>query len=311
MTVMGILTTTPAANATTEPSLQVSAATVRASLHCYGNAATSALEPVLFLHGTTSDSQADFSWNWNRAFQQHHWAYCDLDTPNHADGDIQVAAQYVVVAIRLMHQAGGGRRIGIVGHSQGGMIGRWALKYWPDTRAMVADYVGLASSNHGTADFNVLCGLPVGCPAAFWQQRQGSRFLAALNTGPQTWPGISYTEIADPLDEIVVPYTSPFLPAASNVTNLTINQICPTALAEHFSMSAINAAWLAGLDALVHAGPAVLPRISKSTCANPLMPGVDLVGLPTNALTAGLTSALSAATGPYISSEPPLAAYAR
>ncbi len=34
----------------------------------------------------------------------------------------------------------------MVTHSQGGMIGRWATRFWPDTRQMVDDIVGLAPS---------------------------------------------------------------------------------------------------------------------------------------------------------------------
>lgn len=80
--------------------------------------------------------------------------------------------------------AAGHRKISMVGHSQGGMIGRWALRYWPDTRALVDDYVGLASSNHDTAEpnFSVQCPT-LGCDAANWQQRTGSNFLTALNSG--------------------------------------------------------------------------------------------------------------------------------
>ena len=54
-------------------------------------------QPVLFLHGTTSNSEANWSWNWNRArSRQRDWAYCDLDAPESGNEDIQVAAEYVV-----------------------------------------------------------------------------------------------------------------------------------------------------------------------------------------------------------------------
>ena len=42
------------------------------------------------------------------------------------------------------------RRIAVMGHSQGGMSMRWALRFWPDTRRMVADVIGFSGSNHGT-----------------------------------------------------------------------------------------------------------------------------------------------------------------
>jgi pimeloyl-ACP methyl ester carboxylesterase len=75
---------------------------------------------------------------------------------DHEMGDIQVAAEYIVNVLRSMHARSGGK-VEYVGYSQGGMIGRWALKYWPDTRAMVDDYVGIDPSNHGTLDANVAC----------------------------------------------------------------------------------------------------------------------------------------------------------
>jgi hypothetical protein len=62
----------------------------------------------------------------------------------------EVAGEYVVYAIRIMHAAYGGR-IDIVGHPQGGMVPRWALRLWPDTRAIVDDLVGLSPSTWGSA----------------------------------------------------------------------------------------------------------------------------------------------------------------
>jgi hypothetical protein len=43
--------------------------------------------------------------------------------------DIQTAGEYVVYAIRTMPAAYGGR-IDIIGHSQAGMVPRWALRFW-------------------------------------------------------------------------------------------------------------------------------------------------------------------------------------
>src|SRR3954471_8677246 len=117
-------------------------------------------------------------------------------------GDIQVSAEYVVFALRRMREQAG-RRVSIIGFSQGGMIGRWALRWWPDTRADVEDLVGLAPSNHGTASARTVC--QSSCPAAYWQQRDDSRFTAALNAGQETFAGIDYTVAFTHADEVVTP----------------------------------------------------------------------------------------------------------
>lgn len=295
--------------ATADPPPTVRTPQLAAALHCSGHLSSSPIEPVLFIHGTTSNSDADFSWNWNRAFAQRRWAYCDVDLPESGNGDIQTSAEYVTYAIRTMF-ATAHRRIGIVGHSQGGMIGRWALKYWPETRAMVSDYVGLAASNHGTSIFNLQCSL-VGCSAANWQQARNSRFLTALNRGPQTFAGIDYTEIATREDEIVVPYTSPFLPAAANVTNMSVQQLCPLEVVDHLGLAYDNAAWLIGLDALTHSGPAKPSRISRATCGAPFLPGVDPLTFPTNVAKAIAQLVGSTLRAPILHAEPAVRSYAR
>jgi triacylglycerol lipase len=294
---------------THEPVPQVSRAAVAQALHCSGNLRRGR-KPVLFLHGTTSSAVANWSWNWDRALDQRQWAHCDLQSPDFANGDIQLNGEYVVQAVRIMrHRAG--RRISIVGHSQGGMVARWAFKYWPSTRAMVDDYVGLSSSNHGTNVFSAQCTVLHQCTPASWQQQAGSAFLAALNAGTETYPQIDYTEISTHDDEIVVPSTSPYLTPGPNVTNVAVQDLCPSEVVDHFGMAYDNAAWLIGLDALTHRGPAVLARIPTATCGQLLMPGVDPTTFAANTAAALAQTAASTATSPTTASEPPLRSYAR
>ncbi|MFB9336965.1 esterase/lipase family protein [Actinoplanes octamycinicus] len=277
-------------------------------LHCTGSPAASARAgrtPVLLIHGTTSNSRANFSWNWARAFDREGRAHCEIDLPDSGNSDIQVAAERVSRAIRHLHRATGAR-IDLVGHSQGGMIGRWALKHHPETRRMVDDYVSLAASNHGTDEFVVQCAAQTVCSAAYWQQRTGSAFLTALNRGPQTWPGIDYTQLYTRYDEIILPYRRSALPPARNVSNLAVQDLCPTETVEHFGMAYDNAAWLLGIDAIRHPGPARLSRVSRATCGWPLMPAVDPVSFPSHASQALAQSARSMLTTPQLTAEPPL-----
>jgi hypothetical protein len=227
-------------------------------------------------------------------------------------GDIQVAGEYVVSAIRTMHAAYGGR-IDIVGHSQGGMVPRWALRFWPDTRAMVDDLVGLSPSNHGTLDAIPVCA--ASCAPAFWQQRSNAAFIAALNSAQETFPGISYTDVYTNTDEVVVPN---FGPAASStlsggggaIANIAIQSVCPADVTEHLGVGIYdNTAYQLALDALTHPGPADPSRVAATTCLTPLMPGIDPSTFAANYASTLASVAGTVASSPRTTSEPPLACY--
>jgi triacylglycerol lipase len=51
----------------------------------------------------------------------------------------------VVNGIRVMRRRAG-RRIGVYGISQGALMPRWALTYWPRLRRQVADVVAVAGT---------------------------------------------------------------------------------------------------------------------------------------------------------------------
>ncbi|MEV0295554.1 lipase [Nocardia sp. NPDC050710] len=297
----------PGAVAEPTPTLSVSNDALAAALHCSGSLADSPNTPVLFIHGATSNSAADFGWNWHRTFNQLGWSYCSVELPENGNGDMQHGAEYVVYALRAMSGAAG-RPVSIVGHSLGGIIGRWALKYWPDTRALVDDYIGFASANHGSQVSDGTCASA--CSAVTWQLRPSSEFLAALNSGGETYPEVSYTVIATTIDEAVVPFTSSFLAPAGNVTNAIVQDVCPGETVEHNGLSYDNATWLIGLDALQHPGPADLSRVDRSSCGQPFMPGVNpitFVGDAAGALAHSVGTLLAA---PKIGAEPALRPYA-
>ena len=138
------------------PALSVPADKLAASLACKGPAG-SGRQPILLVPGTTMDPKVGFSWNYARAFDRKGWRYCLLTLPQDATGDIQRSGQYVVNAVRTMHLQSG-KQVDVLGWSQGGMVPRWALRFWPDTRTLVDDVIGLSPSNHGTIDADASCG---------------------------------------------------------------------------------------------------------------------------------------------------------
>ncbi|PXY32748.1 esterase/lipase family protein [Prauserella muralis] len=302
----------PPADASEGPPLRVPPDRLAAALGCSPGVADAGRDPVLLVPGTTLTPR-EFSWNYVPALRAQGVPYCTVTLPDNGMADIQVAAEYVVHAIRTVHAASG-RAVDIVGHSQGGMVPRWALKYWPDTRSMVDDLVGLAPSNHGTIVANTIC--PPGCAPSFWQQRRNSAFLRALNSGPETWQGIDYTVVYTRLDEVVAPNwdergSSSLRTGAGTISNIAVQDLCPLRPAEHLAVGTYDAvSYALAADALNHDGPADQARVGRDVCARQLMPYVDPVRFPANEARLATTAATQLALYPRVPAEPPLAPYA-
>ena len=259
------------------PALSVPAAILKAALTCSGDFTHTSVEPVLLNPATAVTPVQNYSWNYERAFTAQGRPWCALTMPFHTLGDIQTAGEYLVYAIRTEH-AMAHRRIAILGHSQGGMSMRWALRFWPDTRPMVDDVIGMAPDNHGTVLVGPACqpGRTT-CVAAQWQQSDQAAFIAALNSGSETFAGISYTEIFSNTDEVVVPHSSSALRAGpGQVTTVATQQICPLDAYEHLLIGTVDPVTYAlVMDALTHSGPAVPSRVSRLVCLQAYQPGVD------------------------------------
>lgn len=285
------------------------------SLRCTADVRNATREPVLLTLTTTVDSDQNFGFDYEPLFRGLGIPYCVSDSPvdPYNMGDMQLRAQYVTYGIREMYRLAG-RRIAVMGHSQGGMIMRWSLRFWPDTRGMVDDVIGMAGTNHGSVVVPALC-VP-DCAPALWQQRANSAFMTALNSGQETFPGISYTEIYSRTDEFVQPNlddhgTSSLHGGGGKVTNVAVQDVCPLAVPEHLLIGTMDPVTSAlAVDALTHSGPADPSRIERAVCGRLLMPGVDPVTGPLTfaTLTAQVAAQLTVAAR-RVPSEPALACY--
>jgi triacylglycerol lipase len=227
-------------------------------------------EPVLLVHGTGVTPEQNWGWSYRPALRTAGFEVCWVRLPDAAFGDIQISAEYAARAIEVMNERTG-EGIDVVGHSQGGLSLRWAIKWFP-AGALVDDYVGFASPNHGTRTATSAARAEK-CFAACWQMRPGSAFLTALNRGDETPGDVSYTSIYTVNDEAVRPVESSSLAGA---TNVVIQDVCPGRPVEHLLLAGDAVTWELAVDALTHRGPADAARISPFACFKLGLPGATL-----------------------------------
>ena len=174
---------------------------------------------------------------------------------NDATVDIVTSAKELATRVDRVLAITNARRVSIVGHSEGGMMPRYYIKFLGGA-SKVADLVALAPSNHGTLNPATFVGAQTGCVACA-QQEAGSSFLAALNAGDEAPPPVNYTVIATMYDEVVIPYTSAFLNGPSTrVTNVTLQARCSRDFVGHIGITTdpIALQWVE--NALASKGPA-------------------------------------------------------
>ncbi|MGW0556001.1 alpha/beta fold hydrolase [Streptomyces sp. NPDC002926] len=149
----------------------------------------------------------------------------------------------------------GARKVDLVGHSQGGMMPRYYIKFLGGA-SKVDDLVGIVPSNHGTSNPLALAAGATVCPSCV-DQTAGSGLLQKLNAAPEAPAGPDYTQIATKYDEVVVPYTSSYLSGrAGDVTNVLLQDECPLDITEHdqATKDQVVAQWVQ--NALQRKGPA-------------------------------------------------------
>ncbi|GAA2438530.1 esterase/lipase family protein [Streptomyces macrosporus] len=209
--------------------------------------------PVVLVHGTFGNSVD----NWLGLapyLVARGWCVFSLDygaLPGvpffHGLGPIEESARELSAYVDRVLEATGADEVDIVGHSQGGMMPRYYLKFLGGAGKVNA-LVGIAPNHHGT-DLLGLTRLLEYFPGvedllgthtpALRDQVVGSDFLRRLNAGGDTVPGVEYTVIATRYDQIVTPWRTQFLDGPG-VRNILLQDVCAADLSEHLAIALID-----------------------------------------------------------------------
>jgi triacylglycerol esterase/lipase EstA (alpha/beta hydrolase family) len=234
--------------------------------------------PVVLVHGTFENRRN----NWNALSPLlANQGYCVFalnygqrppGNPVGATAHVAASAQELSAFVDRVLAATGTSQVDIVGHSQGGMLPRYSMRFLGGAGKVHA-LVGLVPSNHGTTagGLATLAGaipggtaaLEAGCPACT-DQFVGSPFMQQLNAGGDTEPGVQYTVITTRNDEVVTPYTSAFLSGA-NVTNIVVQRQCALDQVEHVAIPYDHIALRDVLNALD-------PSTARAPTCSPVLP---------------------------------------
>ena len=208
--------------------------------------------PVVLVPATFTTAEAGWGHLGRRLARA---GYCAFGLNYGAGGTapMQRSAAELARFVARVRSATGAARVQIVGHSQGGLMPRWYLRFRGGARH-VEDLIGIAPPNHGMP-------LPDGvdpstCQACA-QMTTGSRFLAALNRGRDVERGVDYTVVMSRQDDAVVPLRSALLAGPrARVTNVVLQRACPLNEATHTSIASDPVAIQWVLNALSREGPA-------------------------------------------------------
>jgi triacylglycerol lipase len=195
------------------------------------------------------------SWNLiSPALKSAGYCVFALDYGNRGTGPIEDSAGELRDFVNRVLSATHAAKVSLVGHSQGGMMPRYYIKFLGG-KDKVDDLVGLVPSNHGTTTPLAPVAGDAGCVACD-QQVAGSAFLTNLNSGDETPGNISYTVVTTRYDEVVTPYLSAYLAIGPRTTNITLQARCPLDLVDHLGIIYDPAALQWVQNALGRPGPA-------------------------------------------------------
>lgn len=315
-----------------DPPLQTQQAKLDKALNCTkfehkGN------PPVLLVHGTFTNGNEQFTAFYTPQLVALGYDVCIVTYPDRGLIDQQTSAEYIVNALDSIYSQTG-RKVAMIGHSQGASMPRFALRFFPSARAALQDFVLIAGPNHGTTvsqPTDLLQGLlgatgldilKLGLPESLYQFSPNSKFNAAINTVDETPGDIDYTSLYGNTDELVEPAAP--IPTAGldfgknnpHVANILLQKVCPLHITDHVTIGTTDPlAFALALDAISHPGPANFQRAGGDTLCSLLPLDLNTLVRPESA-----TELLSIVAGelqtdlpdPHLAAgEPPLRPYAQ
>jgi len=217
--------------------------------------------PLVLVHGTVGIGWA----NWiylSQALASQGYCVFALEY-GHRPGNpfpgmahIEQSAPQLATFVDGVLAATGTEKVDLVGHSQGGMMPRYYIRFL-DGAAKVNDMVGIAPSNHGTWHGTWFPEIGFQICNACIDQTPGSALLTKLNADREVEPGVDYTTIVTRYDEFVVPWQGQQLSGpAHQLTNVVLQDACPSHFSEHALIVAsdLTVQWVD--HALTREGPA-------------------------------------------------------
>ena len=262
------------------PRLTVPQSELDAAFKCPIDPTNAAVTPVMFVTGTGASGDQGYLIGQD-AFEAYGHPVCYVNFPDFTTADIQISVQYLVYGLRkefaLAH-----RKVAAIGISQGGLLPRFALTYWPDLRKKVSDVVAAAGTQHGTNLGLGGCTASSPCPPADWQQGKGSHLLRAINSQPDETPGnVSYTTVRSLTDETVQPQGGKHPTSAlDGASNILIQGVCPGRTTSHIGTAVDSVTFAAFVDAVARggkgrSGAASVSRFPPDVCSHPYATGLN------------------------------------
>lgn len=216
--------------------------------------------PVILVHGTWVDQYQSFAALAPRLAGQGYCVFSlnlgktkgaqSVLAQRYGTNLIEKSAKELASFVQRVQSETQSPKVDLVGWSQGGLTIRAYLKYEggahpaDSAKHRVYRVVTMGAPHRGTtlsgvatlAQWGGLLGLaPELLGPAATQMIVGSNFLRKLNEGGETFPGIAYTAIYSPFDEIVNPTDNARLRASPgmDVQNINVHEACALDFSTH------------------------------------------------------------------------------
>jgi triacylglycerol esterase/lipase EstA (alpha/beta hydrolase family) len=219
-----------------------------------GKADASTSDPVIIVAGTSASqpiASIFYAPLAARLRADGHRVYI-FGLPGGGLGDIAQTSAALNTYADSVRAATGAARVDLIGHSQGGLVGRYYIKYLGGANE-VDSMISLGAPHYGTALANIGAFLGFGnClgVVACNQMARNSTFLNNLNAGDDTIGNVRYTNIASVMDEVVFPYSTAFLANDGNNANVKVQSQCWLRVVGHIGLATDGTVYSGIYDAL-------------------------------------------------------------